>query len=248
MYPTLTLFSLEISTYFLIISLAVIIGIFYFLKRAEARGLARVMAIDIAIVCLVSGFVGARLTHVFYEEPAFYLQAPLRIFQFWYGGFVFLGGLLGAAVGTFAFCAYKREAFLVWADVLALPAALTYALGRLACFFNGCCYGRFCNLPWAVTMAGGPRHPTQLYASGIELAILLTLSWRQQRTRISGVLFATWLILHSLGRLVMEFYRDDPRGNFILGFSLGTWMSLFLLAASVTLLAGLPVMDARREV
>lgn len=240
MYPVIHLGPLEISTYFLVISLATTIGALWFLRRARGRGLSQIRAIDITLVCLLCGFAGARLLHVIYEEPEFYRASPLRVFEIWYGGFVFLGGLLGAVVGVLIFCRLRREPFLLWADLAALPVALTYALGRFACFLNGCCYGRYCELPWAITLAGTHRHPTQIYASLFELCSLGFLSKLEPRLKVSGTLFSVWLGLHAAGRLVMEYFRDDPRGELIFGASLGTWMSLGLMIFSVALWASLP--------
>ena len=240
MYPVLHLGALEISTYFLVISLATTVGALWFLRRARQRGLSHLRAIDITLVCLVSGFLGARLLHVVYEEPEFYRASPVRVFEIWYGGFVFLGGLLGASAGLLLFCRLRREPFLLWADLAAPPAALTYALGRLACFLNGCCYGRFCELPWAVMQAGAHRHPTQIYASLFELCTLGILFKFQHRLKVSGALFTFWLGLHAISRLFMEYFRDDPRGELIFGASLGTWMSLGLLIFSGALWASLP--------
>lgn len=244
MYPVIHLGALEISTYFLVISLATTLGALWFLKRARHRGLSQIRAIDITLVCLGCGFAGARLLHVIYEEREFYRASPLRFFEIWYGGFVFLGGLLGAVTGVLIFCRLRREPFLLWADLAALPVALTYALGRVACFFNGCCYGRSCELPWAVTLAGTHRHPTQIYASLFEVCSLVFLLKLERRLKVSGTLFALWLGLHAAGRLMMEYFRDDPRGELLFGASLGTWMSLGLLIFSGALWISLPTVRA----
>src|SRR5690606_10671308 len=133
------------------------------------RGLQRITAIDLTLVVLVAGFLGARLLHVVYEDWATYLLQPAQIFYIWNGGFVFLGGLGAALIAGILFCSFKREPFWFWADAAVLPAALAYGLGRLGCFLNGCCYGDICELPWAMTLHGVGRHPTQLYATLWEL-------------------------------------------------------------------------------
>jgi phosphatidylglycerol:prolipoprotein diacylglycerol transferase len=213
-----------VSTYFLTISLGCVLGCYWFLRRADARGMTRVSAIDIALVCLVSGFIGARLLHVFWEEPAYYRENFWRVFQVWNGGFVFYGGVIGAFFGTSFFCNWRREPFWMWADMAAPPISLTYAVGRIGCFLNGCCYGRYCEVPWAV--AG--RHPTQLYAVGMEVLALSVVLVAEKRLKRVGQIFGTWLFLHALGRAVMEAFRADPRGDTIAGLSLGSLISLAL--------------------
>lgn len=228
MHPALHLFGIEISTYFAVISLACVVSSLWFLARAMKRNLNNHTAIDLTICVLVFGFLGARLTHCFYEEPQFYLANPLAILQVWNGGFVFLGGVLGAWFGGVFFCSLRSEPFWFWADTAVVPISFGYALGRVACFFNGCCYGKYCTLPWAVYMQGGSRHPTQLYATLWELFVVAILLNIEPRVRMAGLLFNVWLVLHALGRVMMEYFRDDPRGPLMYGLTLGTWMSLGL--------------------
>ncbi len=228
MHPSLHLFGTQISTYFLVISCVCIFSALWFFKRADKHNLNRHTAIDLTLVILISGFLGARLLHVVWEEPEFYRSNPLAVLQIWNGGFVYLGGVVGAFLGAALFCGFRGEAFWFWADVAVVPISFGYAIGRVACFLNGCCYGKFCTLPWAVYMQGGSRHPTQLYATLWELAVVVLLLKIEPRVRMAGLLFNSWLVLHALGRFVMEYFRDDPRGPAMYGLSLGMWMSLGL--------------------
>lgn len=230
MYPHIHLgSSLQISTYFLIISIATIAGSLWFLKRANNLNLNLTTAIDLSLVGLLSGFLGARLLHVFYESPQFYRGDWLQVFYVWNGGFVFFGGLIAAFFACEIFCKIKREPFWLWADCATPPIALGYALGRSACFFNGCCFGKQCDLAWGVYMHGAYRHPTQLYATFSELLAMGLLLWIEPKLKHNGMLFNLWLVLHALGRLTMEFFRDDARGDLIMGLSLGTVISFLIL-------------------
>jgi phosphatidylglycerol---prolipoprotein diacylglyceryl transferase len=226
--PHLDVFGLHLSTYFLIVSLAIVLGSLWFLRRSKARELSLHSGIDLTLVALIAGFLGARLTHVVWEEPDLYLADPVLILHVWNGGFVFLGGVIFALLATMAFCQWRREPFWFWADLAAPPIALTYSLGRWACLMQGCCYGRVCEWPWAVYLSGVWRHPTQIYASLWELGVVVILLSAEKRLRASGLLFCLWLFLHALGRLVMEIFRADPRGPLLFDLSLGSWMSLVL--------------------
>lgn len=235
MYPQIHLSSgFSLSTYFLVISLATLVAVLWFIRRAEKVSLRRVVAIDLALTVLISGFIGARLLHVIYEEPEFYSLNPLAVLQIWNGGFVFLGGVIGGFIGGVIFCRLKGEPFWYWADIGAPPIALAYALGRFACFLNGCCYGKVCELPWAVFLHGAHRHPTQLYSAFWDLSVLGFLLLIEKRLKLSGLLFNLWVIAMSLGRLLMEHFRDDPRGPVLLGASLGTVMSVVLIFMALT--------------
>lgn len=233
MYPVLNLPYLPpVSTYFLIISVATSLSAAWFLRRARGRELSRVTAIDLTLVILIAGFLGARLFHIAYEEPDFYAHHPLAILYVWNGGFVYLGGLIAAFLAALYFCQSRGEPFWLWADVAAPPLGLGYALGRLGCLANGCCYGRECHLPWAVHLHGADRHPTQAYAALWTLAVVIALTWTEGRWRRTGTLFHAFIIAFSLGRVGMELFRDDPRGPAFLGLSISLWISLSVAVAA----------------
>jgi len=233
-YPELSLGPLHVSTYYILTSLACVVASLWFLRRTEARGLARLTAIDLTLVTLVAGFFGARFLHVAFEEPDYYREHPWAVLLVWNGGFVYLGGLIAGFLAGLVFCQWRREPFWAWADAAALPAGLGYAVGRVGCFLNGCCYGHECRLPWAIHLHGADRHPTQLYATLWNLVVIVVLSRRESSFRRPGALFHAWLISFSVGRLVMEAFRDDPRGPALLGTSLGVWMSLVLISLTAT--------------
>lgn len=234
MYPFINLGpNFSIPVYFLVISIATVLSALWFIRRAEARSLSRLTAIDLTLVILISGFLGARLLHIVFEELPYYRENPFQVFSVWNGGFVFLGGVFAAFFFTNLFCQWRREPFWYWADVAVLPISLGYILGRVACFLNGCCFGKVCELPWAVFTAGAHRHPTQLYAVAWESIVLALLFVLEKRLKASGLLFNVWLILHGIGRFVMEIFRDDPRGELILGASLGMWMCLILISFAI---------------
>jgi phosphatidylglycerol:prolipoprotein diacylglycerol transferase len=241
MYPLLSIGPLVIPTYYLLISLASLLGVMWFLKRTP--GSEEALAINTAFIGLIAGFAGARLFHVVYEEPMYYARDVRHVFEFWKGGFVYYGGLI---VGMSVAVSYlKKRALSVspWLDRASLPLGLAYAVGRIGCFFNGCCYGRICEMPWAIRfpshisfgMALLPRHPTQLYAAFLELLIVSILLFLEHNNRfkVKGQLFWTWLSLHAVNRLIMEAWRDDDRGAMIFGVSISTYLSCGLLALAL---------------
>lgn len=196
---------------------------------------------------MVGGFFGARLFHIFYEEPSYYWQNPSEVFKFWKGGFVYLGGLLGAWVCAAVLARVRNLDFFSWADFFAPVFAIGYGVGRVGCFLNGCCYGKACPYFWGVTypvsagLGAHPLHPTQLYAFVWEITLgLVLIVCEKKRFRLfqeKGQLFWFWIALHSLGRMLMERFRGDFRGSEPLDISVSTWICLGLLLISVTQLA-----------
>ncbi|MBX7230701.1 MAG: prolipoprotein diacylglyceryl transferase [Bdellovibrionales bacterium] len=200
--------------------------------------------LDLNLYLMFGAFLGGRLFHVFYEYPNYYRLHPLEVLKIWQGGFVFYGALIGAVSFALFWCKKNRQQPLIWGDFLVPFAGLNYALGRLGCFFTGCCYGRQCHLPWAVTFHSHkewgipivPRHPTQIYAFLWEFIVLIgLLLWEKRKSpshKSPGLLFFVWLGLHALGRLFMESFRDDDRGAFILNQSVSFWISVILIFLS----------------
>ena len=172
MYPIINIGGLiEIPTYSLIISITYCIAIYWMSLRTVKYHLDTKIGLDLALVIMVAGFIGARLFHVFYELPEFYMSNPIEIFKFWNGGFVFFGGAFLAFFSSLIFLKLKREPWLIWADLLAPISAFGYGLGRIACFLNGCCFSEKCDLPWSIHQ----RHPTQLYATILEFIFMFLL-------------------------------------------------------------------------
>lgn len=250
MFPEIHLGSLgTIPTYLLYLSLLYTGLVFYAAERAHTRHKDTRDALEVALMIMLGGFIGGRLFHVLYEMPDFYFKQPEYILYFWNGGFVFFGGMIGSLLFAGVYCRLKKVSFLEWGDFFAPLIALGYGLGRGSCVLAGCCYGKFCALPWAITLSWDPqklpRHPTQFYAIIWELltfALLIFLERRrepnsEEEEAARGNIFFVWMLLHSIGRLIMERYRDDFRGAEYGGFSISSWISLALFAVAVASLS-----------
>lgn len=234
---------LTIPTYYLVISIACCLGIYWSFLRAEEKGLSQDIALNLNIVILISGFLGARLFHIIYEAPSYYIQNPIEVFYFWQGGFVFLGGALAGYAAAVFYIRKKGEPLWLWHDMAAPVVAMTYAVGRLACFLQGCCYGKVCDLPWAFPLrqmnihtelvSSVHRHPTALYIVFWELGLLTFLIYKEKELKKPGHLFFYALLFHSLGRVGMEVFRADDRGPAFGDLSISLTLSLVFVAISL---------------
>lgn len=233
--------AVEVPTYYLVISLAFCSAVIWLSRRAAAAGLPRTTAMDTGLAVMVGGFLGARLTHVLYEAPSLYLAEPERVMRVWEGGFVWYGGALTGAAAGVLFLRLRKWDLAPWLDVFAPIGAAGYAVGRGACLLTGCCFGRVCYFPSGFAL----RFPTQAFAVVWETAVLAGLIWLEKRRerfdgqavfgfiRRPGALFAIWISAHALGRILMEAFRDDERGPFLLGLSFSTIVSFVLLIAAL---------------
>lgn len=239
--PWLELGDFRIQSYFVIISLIFSLAAFWIPHRARPLGLDRKRALDLYIGIMVFGFLGSRLLHIFWEEPRYYLDDPWRVFDIVSGGFVWFGGSLASVL--FLWLRLRRDPERNrWLDFFAPMAAAGYAAGRFACFLTGCCFGEVCH--WTLGESEWLFHfPTQLMAVIWELGLFFFLAMieRQrhsskssltkvvQRFSYPGALFDLWLFGHGAGRIVMEWFRADPRGPGFGPVSLATAIGLVML-------------------
>ena len=209
-----------IHSYGVMLMIGLAVGVWWLTRTGRDHGFDLEDWIDFALVILLSGVVGARLLYVLLHLPE-YASAPMSILYVWQGGLAYHGGVAGAIIGGYAFAHVRKISFPLLTDLSAPAVALGYAFARIGCFLNGCCYGNESHLPWAVNFpagteagAGGfPRHPTQLYASAASFIIFLILARLQPRIKVRGNLFLGYLLLYSIYRFIVEFFRRGATAN-----------------------------------
>jgi phosphatidylglycerol:prolipoprotein diacylglycerol transferase len=151
--------------------------------------------------------------------------------SFWTGGgLVFYGGLLASFFFLMMFKMVDKS--LSWEKLNPLLPALAigHSIGRLGCFFAGCCYGRPTELFWGIFMHGHHRHPTQLIESLGLMVIGITLL--KSKNKKGSFLLVAYLISYSILRINVELLRgDEVRGQW-LGVFTSIWISLVLIVLS----------------
>jgi len=242
MFPILIkLGPVTIHTYGVLIAIGFILGLALAVRQAKKQGIPADKIIDLGFYMLIAAIIGSRLFFVLVEAGHF-LRNPLDIFKIWQGGLVFYGGVIFAIpVGIWY---AKKKGLDIWgtADIFAPSLAIGHAIGRLGCFSAGCCYGEHAeNLPWAVTFMnpdslaklGVPLHPTQLYESAGEFINFIILIVLRKHQSFKGQLLWTYLLIYSVIRFTVEFFRGDEVRGFIFGsisISQGISILLFLSA------------------
>ncbi len=244
MYPELfSIWGITVYTYGLFVAAGIITGLHLTLKLVKYRSLQKDFINYLFVGIVIFGFLGARAAYVLiaFEEYAGNLY---RIFMFWEGGLVFFGGLIGGVVWV-VFSSW-RMGLNIWSvcDVFAPGIALGHAIGRIGCFFAGCCYGKPAKIGIAFTNSeslarplGVPLHPTQLYSS-VFLFILsgiLYLKLKSGRSLKSSV-FGLYVLCYSIFRIFIEFLRGDFRGELIAGFTPTQWIAFLGVALGVYLI------------
>ncbi len=242
MHPILVEFgSIKLYTYGLFIALGFLTAVWFTKKNGRFYGISDQAVSDLFFTILIASLVGARLLYVIVSFDSF-RQAPMEIFRIWNGGLVFFGGFLAATLAAVVFCRVKKLPVWLTADVLAPGLALGHGIGRFGCFFAGCCYGKVCDLPFAVTFTNpnslAPQnialHPTQLYMVASNILLFFILLTIQKRKRFNGMAFLSYVILYSLFRAGIEHFRGDFRGDFFFSF-LSMSQGIGLVASIVAL-------------
>ena len=258
MYPELfRIGNFPINTYGVFLALAFLSAILITVRLAGREGLPRERIYDLCLRLLLSSLVGSKLL-MFFTEPE-YREHPLQLFSldFLRSGGVFYGGLLGAVItGYFLMRRWK----LPWwktADACAPGIALGLALGRQGCFSAGCCWGKPTNLPWGVRFTelghevtgvplGVRLHPTQLYESLAMLIVFFFLLWLHQRKKFNGEVILAYAMIYATVRFLIEFVRDDPRGD-LFGLTTLTGLSTSQMSGIVVGIGALITFVVRRR-
>ncbi len=225
----------HLYSYGLSIAAGVLFSIFLMRRRAAKENFPKSEEVsDMAFIILAWGFFGARLFYVF-QNLSYYAVNPLKVFAVWEGGLIFYGGALAAFFGFGRWVRKKRRPFWKTLDFIAPYGALTHAFGRVGCFLNGCCYGKACDLPWAVKFpeVAYPVHPTQLYEAFYDLALFfLLLSWRK-KARFEGEIGLLYFLLYGMGRYLIEFLREP--GGMWMGLTSNQWLSALIMTGAFIL-------------
>lgn len=238
MYPVLfRIGGLTFYTYGLMLGLGFIAGVYVASKRAARKGIDPDSLFWFFISLLVGGVVGGRITHVALNLN--YYKGFRSILDTRQGGLAIHGVLLGGVIAAVIYSRVKKADFLSLMDMVAPSVALGQGIGRVGCFFSGCCYGIRTSGTWGfeTRFAPGLRHPYQLYESALDLLLFVALLYLSSRIETAGGLFTVYVGGYSAIRFFLEFFREND--DYYLGLSFGQWFSLAALILAVATFIGL---------
>lgn len=211
------------TAYGLFAAAACVTSVLWLKRHRERLGVSENEFWGAMWLLLFGGIAGAKALFVVLGWEH-YARGELRFWADFQIGFVFFGGLIGAAAAGGAFAWLRGLSFVRGADYFAVALPLGHAIGRIGCFFNGCCHGR-------------PPHPVQLYeAAG--LALIALACWRAvagvERGRLpEGSAFRRYLLFYGVLRLLLDPFRADGRPERFLGISHQQGIALALIAVAL---------------
>ena len=183
--------------------------------------------LSLILTIIITAMIGARVFYIIQFWPQFQ-DNYWQILNLRGGGLVFYGGLITGIPALVLFCKKNQLSILQVLDLAAPATMLGYAIGRLGCLLNGCCYGQRCNLPWAIQFPHDSvtRHPTQIYSSLVAF-ILFTILWHIYcHKKYSGQVIYWALISHSIYRFCIEFLRENP---LYYNLSSAQWIAILII-------------------
>ena len=236
------IFSFEIRWYSLAYILGILLGWILSKKFFISDNEIREKFDDFITYLIVGLIVGGRLGYVFFYDFNYYYNNFLDIFKIWQGGMSFHGGLLGIIFASIWFSKKNNQNAFKYLDVVSIVSPIGIFFGRIANFINSELYGTITNVPWAVTFVQIdtlPRHPSQLYEALLEglFLFLLLIYFKNKFSNKPGVISGLFLIIYSIFRFIVEFYRapDEQLGYIFLNLSMGQVISLLFILSGVIL-------------
>lgn len=209
-----------IRYYGLMYFIAAMVGGWLLGKEVRRKGIP--LSVDdswnLIMYALLAGILGARIYYVVFNW-SYYGRNLSEIPAIWHGGLAIHGGLIGGVLIGLWFVRRHRVSFRAVADAGAPSIILGQAFGRFGNFMNGDAHGTPTEKPWGIifppeSIAGRefgpvPLHPVMLYELVLNLGIFFFLWSIRKQPRGDGFIFGLYLILYSIGRFIVSFYRAD---------------------------------------
>lgn len=196
---------------------------------------------------IVAIIVGGRLGYCIFYDPYKFLNHPIDILKTYEGGMSFHGAFIAVLISVYIF--YKKYSIniILLLDILAAVVSIGIFLGRIANFINQELYGKVTDVPWAFVFPNVdnmPRHPSQLYEAffeGVFSTIVLAIAtFKFQSIKRSGFNTGLSLLLYSISRIGVEFFRDQTsylyQSNYITMGQILT-LPMFFLGLYITIKA-----------
>lgn len=225
--------SFFVAYYGVIIAIGMLVGVTFILREAKRVGFDEDGVLDICIITIVAGVVGARLYYVIFAWQ-YYKDNILGIFNIRQGGLAIYGGILAGILSVFILCNRKKIKFLAFTDVGIFGVVIGQIFGRWGNFFNREVFGQYTDGLFAMLLPLNAIrskedvttemlthvqningvdfisvHPTFLYESVWNLALLILMICTRKKKKFDGQIFFTYLIGYGAGRFWIEGIRTD---------------------------------------
>lgn len=247
-----TLFG-PLQWYSVLIVTGILLAIWLAGREERRLGLPRDTVIDLALIVVPCGIIGARLYYVAMTWDLF-RNNPVSILYIWEGGIAIYGGVIGGALGAWVYARRKKLPFLRLLDMIAPGLLLAQAIGRWGNYFNMEAYGpeiinpAFQFFPIGVLIPSGGGYvwhmATFFYESLWNAAGFAALWTMRRRVREPGGVMCWYLLIYGSGRFIIEQLREDSL--YLGGLRVSQYLSLILCLAAAGVILGRAMRRNRR--
>ena len=229
---SIDLFGIKIAYYGIIIGTAILLGFWIAAREAKRTGQNPENYLDMGIIGVIAGIVGARLYYVIFSWDM-YKDNLLDIFNLREGGLAIYGGVIAAVISVLVLAKVKHLSAPQIFDTIAMALLNGQMLGRWGNFFNREAFGGYTDSLFAMRLPldavrssdvteqmrrhieriDGVSyiqvHPTFLYESLWCMVLLIILFAYRKHKKYEGELFLMYLFGYGLGRFWIEGLRTD---------------------------------------
>lgn len=238
-----TLGPLTIRWYGLLFMAGFLVGFFIMRWIFRREGKPEADLDPLLLYMMLGTVIGARLGHVLFYDPVYYLTNPLDIPAVWKGGLASHGGAIGILIALYYYARKRRNQPYLWVvDRIVIPTALAGCFIRLANLFNSEIIGVPTEKAWGFVFSRidqQPRHPAQLYESASYLVIFMILMWVYRKMgdkTPNGLLLGLFLVMIFTARFLIEFVKERQAAfGDILPLSMGQLLSIPAVLAGLYL-------------
>jgi phosphatidylglycerol:prolipoprotein diacylglycerol transferase len=239
MQPEIDLGPLTIQTFGICFAVGFIVAAGIIGRRFRELGEPAEWTWELTFAVLVGGLVGSRLDFMIENWSSVKHDIFGNLFSG--SGLIWYGGVIGGAIGALLWA--RRRDWVSWglADLACIPLAMGYAIGRIGCQVSGDGdYGIHSDLPWAMAYPKGTVpttdtvHPTPIYET-LTIGLVALLLWHLRDRLTGGRLFALYLVLAGVERLLVEFIRRND--EVALGLTVPQLFSIGLIIFGIVLAA-----------
>ncbi len=236
-FPMFELGPLHINMYGIMFALGILVASLLAVREAKKKKIQSKVIWDLVFYLLIGIIIGARLFYVLFYWPEGIPRTILSTLAVWKGGLAFFGGFLGALTAGYFFTKKRKLNFWVLADIFTIPLVAGHILGRLGDYFTGGHPGKITTLPWGIYLDDAIRHPVVLYEI-IGLIIIITAllglkKIKEKNNLFDGFLFSSYIILYSVQRIILDFFRRETTDPRFLGLTPTQHLVIILLVASL---------------
>lgn len=250
-----TIGDFPVRSYGLVVALAALLalGMAYFLARGTPY---QKHILNLVPYVAIGATFCARVWHVFFFQWDYYSTHLAEIPSIWHGGIAIQGALIGGIAAIAIYTKKHRISFWELADIIAPAIVLGQAIGRIACFLNGCAYGSPTHSNFGIIYPKGtiafddygsqPLWPAEIWEGQWDFIVFVVLILLKYRKWPTGFLFLAYNILYSFGRFMLEFLRgDSPRYEF--DWTAGQWTSISVIVISLFILIILVISGRQKK-